>query len=155
MVCGFDKRVHSHHIIKKREFGSDEEENLVDLCPNHHWIADFGEERDRLEVLELIKKVTKKCGKEISSDEKKRLDDLAFALLEEMFNIDWSGKKHFEVEEHEKETWRDGFNYQSSIRWLTDRMGGANYIQHSLIQRRAEILLIMKLLRRELKKTKI
>ena len=40
IICGFDKRVHKHHIVKRRELGSDDEENLVFLCPNHHWEYD-------------------------------------------------------------------------------------------------------------------
>lgn len=59
VVCGFDKKVEKHHIVKWRELGSDDEENLVNLCPNHHWIADFGEPEDRLEILEKINKEIK------------------------------------------------------------------------------------------------
>lgn len=34
--CGWDKTIHIHHIIMKKHGGLDEDENLVDLCPNHH-----------------------------------------------------------------------------------------------------------------------
>lgn len=34
--CEFDKTLQIHHIIQKCDGGLDEEENLVELCPNHH-----------------------------------------------------------------------------------------------------------------------
>jgi len=34
--CGEEHRVETHHIVPKRFDGSDEEENLVDVCPTCH-----------------------------------------------------------------------------------------------------------------------
>lgn len=42
MVCGFDIVVAVHHIIPRREQGTDDLSNLVILCPNHHAMADRG-----------------------------------------------------------------------------------------------------------------
>jgi hypothetical protein len=82
IICGFNKRVHLHHIIKRAEGGSEDNNNLVYLCPNHHWIADFGEEDDRIEILRLIKEISNKTGCKISNEEDKILD-LKIRLLQE------------------------------------------------------------------------
>jgi predicted restriction endonuclease len=73
-LCDVDRGVQSHHIIKRRIGGADTEENLIYLCPNHHWIADFGTEEEKELILNEIKKITGKSGKEIEFDEKKILD---------------------------------------------------------------------------------
>ncbi len=41
-VCGFDEITEVHHIVPRRYGGTDEEGNLVLLCPNHHALADRG-----------------------------------------------------------------------------------------------------------------
>jgi len=41
-VCSFDEVVEVHHIKPRRIGGSDELENLILLCPNHHALADRG-----------------------------------------------------------------------------------------------------------------
>lgn len=41
-VCGFDEIVEVHHILPKHKGGTDDIENLVLLCPNHHALADRG-----------------------------------------------------------------------------------------------------------------
>jgi len=40
MICGFDITVAVHHIMPRSEGGSDELDNLIVLCPNHHAMAD-------------------------------------------------------------------------------------------------------------------
>lgn len=42
IVCGFDEIVEVHHILSKYLGGSDDIENLILLCPNHHALADRG-----------------------------------------------------------------------------------------------------------------
>lgn len=42
VVCGFDEIVEVHHIHPKYLGGSEEPENLVLLCPNHHALIDRG-----------------------------------------------------------------------------------------------------------------
>lgn len=49
IVCGYDKGIHVHHIKPVQDFDKDTEiatinalENLVALCPNHHWEAHHG-----------------------------------------------------------------------------------------------------------------
>lgn len=114
VVCGFDKKVENHHIIKWKELGSDEESNLVYLCPNHHWIADFGEEQDREEILKIIKKITGKIGTKINIKEENILD-LKIRLLQEGIFKEavWDNN------------WWDDFketsNYLSSRNWLRGR----------------------------------
>ena len=152
VICGFDKRVHLHHIIKRKECGSDKEDNLVYLCPNHHWIADFGGEEDRLEIIEMIKKITGKCGTEISDEEKKILDRKIRALEEEILCLVQKEKyKSFSDEEWEKhkETW----NYETTRKWLLGR--GCSKEQSYLLHRRSEILLLIRLLRKELEEIKL
>jgi len=82
IICGFDKRVHLHHIIKRRIGGSNDKENLVYLCPNHHWMADFGETNDKEKIIKLIKELTDKEGKYLSNNELSFLDKKIFVLLE-------------------------------------------------------------------------
>lgn len=35
-LCGWKGRTHLHHIIPLREQGSNNDKNLIELCPNHH-----------------------------------------------------------------------------------------------------------------------
>ena len=146
-ICDFEKGICSHHIIKRSDCGSDEEENMVDLCPNHHWIADFGDENERAEILRLIIKVTGKCGKEISGEEKEILDRKIRALEEEcLCLIQQEKQKPFTDEEWEnhKNTW----NYSTRRKFLLGR--GCSVMQSRMLHRRAEILLLIKLLKKEL-----
>jgi 5-methylcytosine-specific restriction endonuclease McrA len=41
-VCSFDEVVEVHHIIPQRVGGTNDPENLILLCPNHHAMADRG-----------------------------------------------------------------------------------------------------------------
>lgn len=41
-VCSFDEVVEVHHIIPQRAGGTDDPDNLILLCPNHHAMADRG-----------------------------------------------------------------------------------------------------------------
>jgi len=50
----------------------------VYLCLNHHWVADFGDEQDRLEILRLIKEITGKEGKKISPEEEEHYEEVGF-----------------------------------------------------------------------------
>jgi len=36
--CGFDELVQKHHIIRKKDGGTDENDNIIFLCPNHHYL---------------------------------------------------------------------------------------------------------------------
>ena len=35
-LCGWIGRTEIHHIIPRKEQGSEDSENLIELCPNHH-----------------------------------------------------------------------------------------------------------------------
>ncbi len=148
VICGFDYSVESHHIIKRKDCGSDEEANLVHLCPNHHWIADFGTEDQRVEVLSLITKITGKVGKEIDNEEKKSLERKIRILEEDRLCWIVGGKfipyTNEEWEKH-KETW----NYMTTQKWLLGR--GVTKNQCADLHKRAEILLLIEVLKRELK----
>lgn len=114
VVCGFDKKVHEHHIVRRRDCGTNTDENLVYLCPNHHWIADFGEEEDREEILLLIKKITGKIGKKLSNEEQEILD-LKIKVLQEGV---W-GKNVWD--EDFWNNFKETSNYFSSRSWLLGR----------------------------------
>jgi predicted HNH restriction endonuclease len=43
LICQWPHHAEVHHIVAKAKGGSDEIENLIILCPNHHWLADRGE----------------------------------------------------------------------------------------------------------------
>ena len=81
VVCKFNKKVENHHLQKYIEYGSDDESNLVYLCPNHHWIADFGDDEDKLMLLSKIKEIT---GKEpiIDYNKKQYYEKLIRAQIE-------------------------------------------------------------------------
>ena len=42
VICGFSHVTAVHHIIPRKEGGSNDLENLVTLCPNHHYMAHAG-----------------------------------------------------------------------------------------------------------------
>ena len=66
-ICGFWRFTESHHIIKQLEWGSNCQENLITLCPNHHKLADS--KRYGFQFLKLLKKKTGKIGKKLSPEE--------------------------------------------------------------------------------------
>lgn len=41
-ICGWSLHVHVHHIHARSRGGSNGPENLILLCPNHHWMAHNG-----------------------------------------------------------------------------------------------------------------
>jgi len=146
LICGFDKKVDNHHIIKVNDFGSDSEDNLVFLCPNHHWIADFGYGEDRKLLLNIIKDKTGKSGSLLPKDKRCRIDNLAFIAIEEDLSY---FDTQFIIKEEEKEMWRNSQNYRIMKNLLLSRK------QTDMLKReikRVEILLLIKLLKEELKK---
>ena len=36
VLCGTKERLHHHHVIPKAQGGTDDEENFITLCRNHH-----------------------------------------------------------------------------------------------------------------------
>lgn len=42
MLCGFDVVTNVHHIVRKKDGGSNDLTNLVTLCPNHHHMVHAG-----------------------------------------------------------------------------------------------------------------
>ena len=137
IICGFNKRVHIHHIIKRVECGSDDEENLVYLCLNHHWIADFGEPEDRREILEIIKNLTGKIGKKISNEEQQILD-LKIRVLNE---DGWNQKFDEEFWKEFKET----SNYDVTKAWLLGIRGCPKNISTMMNEKAEKLILINKL----------
>ena len=41
-MCGFSAVIHGHHIVPKTNGGSNDLDNLITLCPNHHALAHAG-----------------------------------------------------------------------------------------------------------------
>ena len=41
-ICGFDTITEVHHILPRTDGGTDDPDNLIVLCPNHHAMADRG-----------------------------------------------------------------------------------------------------------------
>lgn len=103
-LCGFDKGVELHHIVKHNDFGSDSNNNLIYLCPNHHWVADFGDDEDKVMLLRKIKEITGKEG-DIDYSKKKYIDKLVRAMIENNLG-------HFTDEEYTKKfIVEDSYNY--------------------------------------------
>ena len=133
VICGFNKYVEKHHIIKRRNLGSDEDENLIYLCPNHHWIADFGSEEDRLFILEKIEKITGKKGCEIKEQEKNLLFKKARRIIEFQFG-------RYTDEEWKNNNWENSFNFEATIDCLRGNNQYKNYSESE--NKKAELLLI-------------
>jgi len=53
-ICNFNRYIEKCHIIPKRLYGGDDENNIVYLCPNHHKLLDNG--LLNLEELALLEK---------------------------------------------------------------------------------------------------
>lgn len=41
-ICGFDLIVHAHHIVPRKDGGTNHMSNIITLCPNHHAMAHAG-----------------------------------------------------------------------------------------------------------------
>jgi len=67
VICGFDKLTVRHHIIERFDFGSDDEENIVILCPNHHRMVHNSIYSK--EIQDEIYKKTGKKGKRLTQEE--------------------------------------------------------------------------------------
>ena len=72
--CGWIGGVEKHHIIKRIDYGSDNPENIIDLCRNHHWILHRGRE-DESKVLEDFIKKAKRKGEKLSQDKIEKIDN--------------------------------------------------------------------------------
>ena len=73
VICGFDKLTQAHHIIKRQNYGSNNPTNIVQLCPNHHQMADslrYGEE-----MLKLIFEKTGKKGELLSKEQIEAIEE--------------------------------------------------------------------------------
>jgi len=136
VICGFDKKVEKHHIIRYLHYGSDNDNNLVYLCPNHHWIADFGDRIDREMLLKKIKEITGKKG-EVNYSKKVYIEKLIRALIEN--NL---GK--YSDEEYEKEI-LDSYNYSSIKKILLSRNPDIVEIKKEQIKKAEILYLIQKL----------
>ena len=55
-ACGFDEVIEVHHIIPKHLGGTDDQDNLIILCPNHHSLADRGmlEIKDKVIHMDIL-----------------------------------------------------------------------------------------------------
>ncbi len=80
-ICGFWRFTESHHIIKQIDFGSDSENNLIQLCPNHHKMADSY--RYGSEFLKLLRKKTGKCGQMLEDKEIMNVKNYIINILKE------------------------------------------------------------------------
>jgi hypothetical protein len=88
VLCDFDKYVNLHHIIKVTEFGSHDSSNTCYLCPNHHWIADFGTDEDQEEIRRLIFEKTGKKGSRVDDEIINIVDFKIRVLQEEIWGSD-------------------------------------------------------------------
>lgn len=70
-ICGFNKTTERHHIISRKKFGSEDKENIVFLCPNHHRM--IHNSIYSKSINNLIFKKTNKKGKKINKDKIKEI----------------------------------------------------------------------------------
>ena len=142
VICGFTGGIESHHLIKFDEYGADNTDNQVWLCPNHHWIADFGNKTDKDLLLSQIKELTEKEGM-IDYIKRNYFDKIIRTLLEDRFN-----KKFNEAE------WNDRKNeaeYRFYRKILLSRNGVTSKEKYELIER-AEIIYLIRMLSDKLNK---
>ena len=78
-ICGFWLFVEKHHIIKQVDWGSNSKQNLVNLCLNHHRMADS--HRYEKKFLKLLKSKTGKIGEKLSNEEIQRVKEHIFSIL--------------------------------------------------------------------------
>lgn len=141
VMCGFNKKVLKHHIIKFNNFGSDEKDNLVYLCPNHHWIADFGEEEDREKILNEIINITGKKGSKIPEDKINFIELKIRHLLSETFPYILN----------DEEFWQDmkqTSNYNQYKKWLLGRGIDSSFCRK--LNQKSEMLILINKLRKNL-----
>ena len=143
-ICGFNKRVEIHHIIKLNDYGSNNEDNLVYLCPNHHWIADFGTEEDKNEIFQLLKQVYQKSGSTIF---KEKIDQLE--MKNRILNEKYLGK--FTDEQWDK--FKETYNYEETKNRLIGRNIDKKYTLG--LNKKAEIMILIEKLNKELENIKI
>ena len=141
IVCDFDKKVNEHHLQKVSEFGSDENSNMVSLCPNHHWIADFGDAEDKRKLLNLIFELT---GKKPLVDENKQ------RYYEKLIraNAEWTLGK---FTEEQWEDYKQTSGYETLKRILTSRPSQSGYNIKSQTIKNCEIKYLIMKLEEELK----
>jgi len=142
VICGFKDGLASHHIIKRKDWGSDNEDNLVLLCPNHHWLADFGDDQQRKGILNKIKEYSGKQGEYISSRQIEHIDMKIRALEEdrlyngkEMNNIEWQSHK---------QSW--------SYDHLKKILLGRSSLNTETMHKKAHLLILRKIIDKELEK---
>lgn len=132
IICGFDKKTHEHHILKKIDEGSDEEENIVTLCLNHHWVSDFGTSKERKEILIQIIKITGKVGKKITQEESDLLHKKVMVLAKEFWG---------EMNNEFKNQYKGSSNYENTKSWLLGMQCPPTYSRQ--LNERAERLLMI------------
>lgn len=147
IICGFDSKVENHHIIKVNMWGTNKEDNLVWLCPNHHWIADFGTDKEQEMLLQEIKRITSKEGSEDVSN-KEYSEKLIRAILET--NLNYKYYESFDEDDWKqiKESWN--FLYLKKI--ILARPGSLEYNIKQKTIKKGELLFLIKLLSKELYK---
>jgi len=143
IVCGFDKGVQSHHLQKVMEFGSEDDSNKIYLCPNHHWVADFGDDQDKLLLLRKIKEIT---GKEplIDFDKKKYFDKLIRANIENSFG-------ELSDKEYENSFKNNSCNYDHARKILLSRSSSSEYLLKKNFTEKCELFYLRNLINKQLK----
>ncbi len=83
-ICDWDKSgVWKHHIIPVMDYGTDSDDNLVYLCQNHHYLADFGTKEEVQFMKYLIWKKTDKKGSMFLGWDRYRIDQAILELCKE------------------------------------------------------------------------
>ena len=89
-LCGWKGRTHLHHIIPKKKNGVDNQNNIIEICPNHH--------AEATEKESAFAKKFNLLGKSKSNEELKALKEYSF-LHHELFCLREGLKKMEELEE--------------------------------------------------------
>ena len=65
-ICGWRGSTHLHHIIPLSDYGEDINENIIEICPNHHSEAQDNEEGFAIKYNLIGKRFTEEKLKELS-----------------------------------------------------------------------------------------
>jgi hypothetical protein len=115
VICNWTGRTHIHHIIPRSKGGTERDENLVELCPNHHSDSEDNEEDFAIQYGFI--------GEKINEEERNLLKEYAFLIFgfkNESTNLE-------RLEELEKKYKWDKFDAIAYLMGLTRNFVVNNY----------------------------
>lgn len=145
VLCEMRRPIDKHHIIEVDDFGSLlNDNNLVYLCKNHHWLATLGTVEERNFILNQIKLITGKEGVQ-DINKKKFFKKLVIA---------WEENRLGKLSENEINNIENSFSYQFLKKecGIVSRNKFGISGEHIKLRRQQEITYAIWLLKKEMEK---